>query len=65
ATRLRKVAPHATPNTRLIEIGDRLLQRDGRLVQAIKRIGRGAETDGRASFVLPVTAQAEIENRAS
>jgi len=41
------------------------LQRDGRLVQAIKRIGRGAETDGRASFVLPVTAQAEIENRAS
>jgi len=53
ATRLRRAAPHATPNTRLIEIGDRLLKRDGRLVAAIKKIGRGAETDGRASFVLP------------
>jgi predicted protein tyrosine phosphatase len=54
ANRLRQVAPHATPNTRLIEIGDRALGRDGRLVAAIKSIGRGAETDGRASFVLPL-----------
>lgn len=50
AQRLRKAAPHATPNTRLIEIGDRMLQREGRLVAAVKSIGRGAETDGRASF---------------
>ncbi|MDE1159217.1 MAG: tyrosine phosphatase family protein [Neorhizobium sp.] len=56
AERLRGAAPHATPNTRLIEIGDRLLKRDGRLVAAIKKIGRGAETDGRASFVLPPPA---------
>jgi predicted protein tyrosine phosphatase len=54
AARLRSVAPHATPNTRLIEIGDRLLGRNGRLIAAIKRIGRGAETDGRASFILPL-----------
>lgn len=54
AARLRKVAPHATPNTRLIEIGDTLLGRSGRLVAAIKRIGRGAETDGRASFTFPL-----------
>lgn len=54
AARLRTVAPHATPNTRLIEFGDRLLERNGRLVAAIKSIGRGAETDGRASFVLPL-----------
>jgi predicted protein tyrosine phosphatase len=54
AARLRKVAPHATPNTRLIEIGDRVLGRGGRLVAAIKGIGRGAETDGRASFTLPL-----------
>lgn len=54
ANRLRQVAPHATPNTRLIEIGDRALGRDGRLVAANKSIGRGAETDGRASFVLPL-----------
>lgn len=50
ARRLRKVAPHATPNTRLIEIGDRMLQRESRLIAAVKSIGRGAETDGRASF---------------
>ncbi|MCO5730816.1 tyrosine phosphatase family protein [Rhizobium sp. SSA_523] len=56
ATRLRAVAPHATPNARLIEIGDRALGRNGRLSAAIKSIGRGAETDGRASFVLPLTA---------
>ncbi|WP_117194227.1 tyrosine phosphatase family protein [Rhizobium terrae] len=55
AARLRQVAPHATPNTRLIEIGDRLLGRGGRLTAAIKGIGRGAEADGRASFVLPLS----------
>jgi len=54
AGRLRRVAPHATPNPRLIEFGDRLLGRDGRLIAAIKAIGRGSETDGRASFVLPL-----------
>lgn len=54
AARLRKAAPHATPNTRLIEIGDQLLGRKGRLVLAVKSIGRGADTDGRASFVLPL-----------
>jgi predicted protein tyrosine phosphatase len=54
AARLRSVAPHATPNTRLIEFGDRLLGRNGRLIAAIKGIGRGAETDGRASFILPL-----------
>ncbi|WP_137132824.1 tyrosine phosphatase family protein [Rhizobium sp. FY34] len=55
ANRLRQVAPHATPNSRLIEFGDKALSRNGRLVAAIKSIGRGAETDGRASFVLPLT----------
>ncbi len=52
ATRLRKAAPHATPNSRLIEIGDRMLGRQGRLVAAMKAIGRGVETDGRASFAI-------------
>jgi predicted protein tyrosine phosphatase len=57
AHRLRKVAPHATPNTRLIEIGDRMLKRDGRLVAAMKSIGRGTETDGRASFSIELSQQ--------
>jgi predicted protein tyrosine phosphatase len=52
--RLRTVAPHATPNTRLVEIGDRLLNREGRLVAAVKAIGRGADTDGTVSFILPL-----------
>lgn len=55
AGRLRQVAPHATPNARLIEFGDRALHRNGRLMAAVKAIGRGAEADGRASFVLPIT----------
>ena len=52
--RLRTVAPHATPNARLVEIGDRILQRQGRLVAAVKGIGRGADTDGTVSFLLPL-----------
>jgi len=55
AARLRAVSPYATPNTRIIEIGDRLLQRNGKLVAAIKSIGRGADTDGNVPFVLPLT----------
>ena len=54
ATRLRAASPYATPNTRLIEIGDALLGRNGRLVRAIAAIGRGADADGNAPFVLPL-----------
>jgi predicted protein tyrosine phosphatase len=50
ARRLRKAAPHATPNARLIEIADRILGREGKLMAAVKMIGRGVETDGRALF---------------
>ncbi|WP_018898799.1 tyrosine phosphatase family protein [Rhizobium sp. 2MFCol3.1] len=52
AQRLRTASPYATPNMRIIEIGDQLLGRDGRLVKAIKAIGRGADADGNAPFVL-------------
>ncbi|MNL71413.1 hypothetical protein D3C87_1965600 [compost metagenome] len=54
AARLRKVSPFATPNIRLIEIGDSLLGRNGRLVAAVKGIGRGADADGNAPFLLPL-----------
>jgi len=54
ALRLRTASPYATPNSRLIEIGDSLLGRGGRLVAAVKAIGRGAEADGNAPFVLPL-----------
>lgn len=52
ARRLRAASPYATPNMRIIEIGDALLGRDGRLVKAIKGIGRGADADGNAPFML-------------
>jgi len=54
ALRLRKASPFATPNQRLIDIADSLLQRDGRLSKAIKAIGRGADADGNAPFVFQI-----------
>ncbi|MDI6834527.1 MAG: tyrosine phosphatase family protein [Rhizobiaceae bacterium] len=57
--RLRQVSPYATPNARIVEIGDRLLGRGGRLVAAVKAIGRGADADGNAPFVLPLSPAGE------
>jgi predicted protein tyrosine phosphatase len=54
AARLRRASPYATPNTRLVEIGDSLLGRNGRLVAAVKGIGRGADANGNAPFLLPL-----------
>lgn len=56
ARRLRQASPFATPNARLIEIGDRVLGRNGRLVAAVRGIGRGADANGNAPFVLPLDA---------
>ncbi len=56
ALSLRAASPYATPNARIIAIGDRLLGRDGRLIKAIKTIGRGADTDGNVPFILPLSA---------
>ncbi|WEX78452.1 tyrosine phosphatase family protein [Sinorhizobium numidicum] len=52
--RLRLASPFATPNARLVEIGDGALSRNGRLVAAVQSIGRGADADGNAPFVLPI-----------
>ena len=58
ALRLRKASPQATPNARMIALADRMLARDGRLVAAVKLIGRGADSDGNMPFVLPLDAGA-------
>lgn len=50
--RLRAASPQATPNARIVAIGDDMLSRGGRLVDAVKSIGRGADADGNAPFVL-------------
>lgn len=43
AERLRAASPFVTPNPRLVEIGDAMLGRGGRLIRAVKAIGRGAD----------------------
>jgi predicted protein tyrosine phosphatase len=43
AQALRTASPTATPNARIVEIGDQLLGRGGRMRAAIEAIGRGAE----------------------
>lgn len=44
AQALRHAAPFATPNPRLVALADRTLGRKGRMIDAIRAIGRGAET---------------------
>ncbi len=60
ALRLRSASRYATPNTRLIMIADEVLGRKGRLVDAVKAIGRGADADGNAPFVLPLLAKIDV-----
>lgn len=43
ARALRAASPSATPNPRLVTIADELLDRDGRMIDAIRAIGRGAD----------------------
>ncbi|WP_319520347.1 protein tyrosine phosphatase [uncultured Martelella sp.] len=49
---LRTVSPFATPNARLILLGDEVLGRKGRLIEAVKAIGRGRECQLNLPFVL-------------
>ncbi|WP_246723470.1 tyrosine phosphatase family protein [Rhizobium sp. ARZ01] len=50
ALRLRTASRQATPNSRIVGIGDTLLSRGGRLVQAVKEIGRGVDYVGEQPF---------------
>ena len=44
ANRLRAKAPTASPNRRLVELADRRLRRDRRMIDAVEAIGRGDMT---------------------
>lgn len=55
ARRLRDASPFSTPNRRLIEIGDSMLGRGGRLVRAVHAIGRGADACEGRPFILAVS----------
>ena len=54
AERLRAASPFITPNPRLIEIADAMLGRNGKLVRAIRAVGRGADAfeGGRFCFAI-------------
>jgi predicted protein tyrosine phosphatase len=41
ALALREASPTATPNIRIVSLADHLLGRDGRMIAAIEKIGRG------------------------
>ncbi|MGE4373529.1 MAG: tyrosine phosphatase family protein [Xanthobacter sp.] len=52
AQRLRAASPTATPNPCLIALADGVLGRDGRMVKAIRSIGRGADAYEGSPFSL-------------
>jgi predicted protein tyrosine phosphatase len=54
AQALRAASPSATPNARLVGLADALLGREGRMVHAIERIGRGADAFEGTPFILPL-----------
>jgi predicted protein tyrosine phosphatase len=55
ADELRRRAPFATPNRLMIALADDALQRSGRMVEAIGRIGRGAEAFQGSPYDLPAS----------
>jgi predicted protein tyrosine phosphatase len=54
ALELRGRSPSATPNRLMVRLADDLLQRDGRMVDAIDGIGRGAEAREGEPYTLPL-----------
>lgn len=60
ANRLREASPSATPNRRIVEIGDQLLGRNGKLSQAVNAIGRGREASQGNPFVLQTISKKSL-----
>jgi predicted protein tyrosine phosphatase len=55
AAEIRARSPSATPNLRLVSIADHLLGRDGRMIDAVRAIGRGRDAFEGDPFFLAVT----------
>jgi len=58
AGKLRRASPYATPNSRLVAIADEMLQRNGRMVEAIAAIGRGEMAMEGVPFALAIDERA-------
>lgn len=54
AAELRRRAPSATPNARLVAFADKILGRDGRMIDGVRAIGRGADAFEGTPFEMPV-----------
>jgi predicted protein tyrosine phosphatase len=54
AIELRRRSPSATPNRLMVRLADDLLQRNGRMVDAVDAIGRGAEAREGEPYALPL-----------
>jgi len=52
---LRARAAHAQPNSRIVALADALLERDGRMVEAVDAMGPGAVVFEGALFAIPAT----------
>jgi predicted protein tyrosine phosphatase len=54
ANELRRRAPFVTPNRLMVRLADEMLARDGRMVEAVEKIGRGAEAREGEPYQLPL-----------
>ncbi|MEO0544570.1 MAG: tyrosine protein phosphatase [Pseudomonadota bacterium] len=52
---LRLRSPTATPNAKMIALGDEILRKDGAMIEAISNLGRGAYCYEGTPFVFPVS----------
>jgi predicted protein tyrosine phosphatase len=52
ARTLRERSPTATPNALMVKVADRLLKRDGRMIDAVAAIGRGEDCMEGVPFAL-------------
>ena len=56
ARRLRTASRIATPNARLVALADMILERNGRMIEAIDAIGRGEFAAENVPFAVPLEA---------
>lgn len=52
ARRLRALSPSATPNPLIVALGDEILRRQGRMIEAVRAIGRGRDAFEGETFCL-------------
>jgi predicted protein tyrosine phosphatase len=52
AFELRSASPSATPNKLIVSLADEVLGRNGRMVKAVEKIGRGADAFEGTPFIL-------------